>query len=122
MCIRDSYSTTCLSREDILGKWLHHADQIGFMMSMIKTDQAFQPLELSWNFPTHFLAEAYEGKIVTGINILHYHNQLSPEGRLMPTGVANIDRQIERANEILRPYEKLPEYKIIQAEYAASLS
>jgi len=115
------YASKCLLEEAVLGRWLHHADQIGFMMSMIKTSQAFSPLDLNWNFPTHFKADAYIGLSAEDVRILHYHNKLSPEGRLLPTDVPAIDRKIEQANAILSRYENLPEYKIIQAQFAASL-
>lgn len=115
------YASKCLLEEDVLGRWLHHADQIGFMMSMAKTAQAFSPLDLNWNFPTHFKPDAYAGVNADHVKIFHYHNKLSPEGRLLPITVPEIDGKIEQANAILSAYENLPEYKIIQAQYAASL-
>lgn len=116
-----SVSTKCLSQAEVLGKWLHHSDQIGFLMSMVKTETPFKPLALRYNFPTHFKPEAYDGMNVDDLKILHYHNKLSPTGRLMPTGHEGVDIYIHRANDILVAHEHLPEYKIIQSLYVASL-
>jgi len=116
-----SVSTKCLSQGEVLGKWLHHSDQIGFLMSMVKTDTPFKPLTLKYNFPTHFKPKAYDGVNVEDLKILHYHNKLSPEGRLIPTGHEGVDIYIDRANVVLRAHEHLPEYKTIQSLYATSL-
>ena len=116
------YSTNCLARKDILGNWLHHSDQIGFMMSMFETKQPFEPLGTEWNFPTHFKPEAYALVEIEDINILHYHNRLSEEGTLIPVGTAKIDRFINRANASLAEFSDLSEFKIIQKQYAQSLS
>ena len=91
-------------------------------MSMFETGQPFKPLRPEWNFPTHFKPEAYALVEIEDINILHYHNRLSEEGTLIPVGTAKIDRFINRANASLAEFSDLPEFKIIQKQYAQSLS
>lgn len=113
-------STRCLSESSILGRWLHHSDQIGFLMGMLRTELPFRPLALRHNFPTHFKVSDYESIQTDDIRILHYHDKLDAQGRLIRTGHAGVDRYIDQANAILRPYEELPEYKEIQSLFAAS--
>ena len=116
-----NFSSRCLSEKSILGRWLHHSDQIGFLMAMIKLGVPFRPLDLKYNFPTHFSVSEYEGIETEDIRILHYHDRLDRHGRLIRTGHAGVDAKIDQANGILLKYEYFPEYKNIQALYAASL-
>ena len=88
---------------------------------MIQTSQPFKPLGAEWNFPTHFKPRAYEATSKLDINILHYHNELSEAGFLKLTGVAWVDKFIQKANENLSQYSHFPEFKIVQKNYAASL-
>lgn len=117
-----NFSTRCLTREDILSKFLFHSDQIGFMMSMIATEQPFKPIRPEWNFPTHLKPEAYEPIDIEDIKIIHYHNRLSEDGRLIPVGVSKIDKFIYQANNSLAEFEDLPEFKVIQKQYIESLT
>ncbi|WP_427450047.1 hypothetical protein [Litorimonas sp. WD9-15] len=117
----NSISTTCLTQEQILGQWLHHSDQIGFLFSMLKTNMPFKPLSLRYNFPTHFKPRFYDGLDIEDIQIVHYHNKLLPSGHLIETGHEGVDAYIHRANQILEKYDDLPEYIEISARYAASL-
>lgn len=115
------YSSQCLSETELLGERLHHSDQIGFLMSMIKTELPFRQLDIRYNFPTHFDRSEYDGIQVEDISIIHYHDKICSKGRLNETGHDGIDAFINRANGILKRYEHHPEYKEIQSIYAASL-
>ncbi|MEP3892682.1 MAG: hypothetical protein ABJN52_01655 [Litorimonas sp.] len=115
------YSNQCLAETGLLGKRLHHSDQIGFLMSMIKTELPFRELDIRYNFPTHLESSEYDSIQVDDISIIHYHDKICSRGRLIETGHAGIDTFINRANHILKRYEHHPEYKEIQSIYAASL-
>ncbi len=115
------YSSKCLTQTDILENKLHHSDQLGFMLALIKTKLPFRHLDLSYNFPTHFKSSVYDSCNTDDIKILHYHHKINEKGRLLSTGHKAVDTYINKANTILAEYDSLPEYADIQAQYSLSL-
>jgi hypothetical protein len=90
----------CLSREDVLGSKVIHADQLGFMLSMLECGLPFEQLPVHANFPTHFPASRY-GEVPASISSLHYHGNIVESGRLGAVGIPGIDLAIETANRRL---------------------
>lgn len=88
----------CLGRNDLLGAWTHHADQLGFAMAAVETGLKTDPLPPSENFPTNLSADAYNFFEVGPINTFHYHNRTDDRGAMLRVGVDWIDRQIDEAN------------------------
>jgi len=116
------WSKFCLARPDILGKWHHHSDQLGFMLSMIELELPFSPLSEKHNFPIHFAAKYYEGgDIYHDLCILHYHAKLDENGKITDTGVQNIDVQIAKVNTLLSTFDQNSHYQAIKSAYKYSL-
>ena len=74
----------CLERKISMGRWAHHADQIGFAMAMLETELPFAPLELKDNFPTCLEPAAYAHLPQTTLRTMHYHAQVDSEGLPIP--------------------------------------
>lgn len=99
----------CLDHASTLKRWSHHADQLGFALAMLETQQKdypykinFEPLSVEWNFPTHFSKKNYCNVTPCNIKLLHYHSHIDQEtGLLKPTGVDWIDKSIMRSNDAL---------------------
>ena len=94
------WAGACLSRRDLLGRYTHHADQLGFMLGMLETGLSFHSLPEHANFPTHLPASGY-GSVPQRITSLHYHDRVAADGRLLRVGRSDIDRWIDAANDLL---------------------
>lgn len=99
------WAAYCLSRDDILGAQLKHADQLGFMLAMLETGLSLTPLPEHANFPTHFPANVY-ADVPAMISSLHYHGNVLDDGRLGTVGHPIIDRWIGQANRILHDHDR----------------
>ena len=68
-------------------------------IALAATGTGSMALDVRWNTPTHdpttIPADAAEPSII------HYHQQVDPGGRLLPTGVPPIDRRIDTANHAI---------------------
>lgn len=89
----------CLERADLLARWAHHADQLGFMFSLIETNTSLSPLEPGANFPVHFSEDILKRAKERVLTSLHYHDRLDAHGLIRATGLPWIDQAILRANE-----------------------
>lgn len=91
----------CLQREELLGNWLLHSDQLGFGMAVLEGSWAVEQLPIAENFPSHFEPAVYDALEEIPISALHYHFKLDTHGLIVPTQVAWIDKQISAANKML---------------------
>lgn len=91
----------CLDRGALLGRWAHHADQLGFNLAMIEMGLPFKPLDLADNFPTHFPAGDYGLVTERPLRAIHYHDHLDDHGLPLKVGVNWIDRQIDKVRQRL---------------------
>lgn len=92
----------CLEREDILDRWIHHSDQLGFTLAMTEAGLNFQPLDISDNFPTHFPRQTYDDILEEKIRLVHYHDRMDIHGLPSLTGISWIDKQIALMNDKIR--------------------
>jgi 2-polyprenyl-3-methyl-5-hydroxy-6-metoxy-1,4-benzoquinol methylase len=85
-----------LDRTGLLDQWTVHLDQVAMALAMAAEGFGFHPLDPRWNTPTHDL-----GRIpadAASPAVIHYHQELSADGRIKTTGTESIDRQIGRVN------------------------
>jgi SAM-dependent methyltransferase len=88
-----------LERTALLEQWTVHLDQVSMALALAAEGVGFHPLDLRWNTPTHDPARLPAD--VAPPAVIHYHHELVADGRIRPTGMAPIDRQIERANSAI---------------------
>jgi len=89
-------------KNDILGPYRKHADQIGFCFAMLELSLPFEPLPEALNFPTHLSPEICAA--LNGVKplVLHYHWRLDQSGCLLPLGLVQADSSIANVNEVIR--------------------
>ncbi len=58
-----------------------------------------EQLDVRWNTPTHDLTRIPPDPPIPAV--IHYHQEVDPQGRIRMTGFPSIDRQIERVNEAI---------------------
>jgi 2-polyprenyl-3-methyl-5-hydroxy-6-metoxy-1,4-benzoquinol methylase len=87
-----------LEHIDMLGEYGHHVDQIAMSLALSQLEVRTQPLSVLDNFPVHLEAERIRPLAQEGINVIHYHKSLLPDGRIKPTGISEVDCQIARVN------------------------
>lgn len=108
----------CLEQSAILGRWAHHADQLGFSLAMLESQQSggtrtldIESLSAEWNFPTYLPEKCYRGISPVDIKALHYHGQVDEgTGLLKPSGVEWVDKAIRQANHTLTACGDYPSY------------
>lgn len=100
------WSLFCLANADLLEKWAHHSDQLGFALAMHESGLEFEPLDIYDNFPTHFPAGLYSRLPEKAIRFIHYHDKTDNHGFPVPIGIPWVDRQISEANERIRAYRR----------------
>ena len=85
-----------LDRVELLAEWSVHVDQVAMALALADRHIGAAPLDVRWNTPTHdpsrYATDPPEPAII------HYHQQVDRQGRLLPTGVAPIDRRVAVAN------------------------
>ena len=72
----------CLDNKDVLDRWHHHADQLGFALAILETGLPFQLLDVAENFPTHFKFEQYSKIRERSLRAIHYHSNM--DGAILP--------------------------------------
>jgi hypothetical protein len=108
----------CLEQSAILGRWAHHADQLGFSLAMLESQQSggtrtldIESLSAEWNFPTYLPEKCYRGISPVDIKALHYYGQVDEgTGLLKPSGVEWVDKAIRQANHTLTACGDYPSY------------
>lgn len=89
-------------QEDTLGRYHVHIDQIAFAMALDQLGAAIQVLEAGINVPTHLGELTRRSPAPSGVVCLHYHDRQDGLGQIAPTGSANLDAEIGRANDQIR--------------------
>lgn len=97
----------CLDQGDVLDRWLHHSDQLGFALAILETRLSVMPLERGSNFPTHFKVAYYTTAEPETISAFHYHRCLDAAGFVQYVGVPWIDFQITAANDAISPFRRV---------------
>ena len=93
------WANWCLGKEEILGKYTKHADQLGFCFAVMETGLELEHLPNTLNFPTHFSKRTYQKKkIELPPKVLHYHAELTPNLQLKEIGIPVVDQVIKEAN------------------------
>ncbi|MBC7360570.1 MAG: methyltransferase domain-containing protein [Desulfacinum sp.] len=87
---------------DILGKWAHHADQLGFALAVIDGGFQFKYLSIDANFPTHLQKDILARIPPCQIRGFHYHDHWDSHGLPLGTGVKWIDNQLNDLNGRIR--------------------
>lgn len=93
------WSNICLERGDRLGKYEHHADQMGFALAMLDVGLDYELLSIGENFPLHFGADAYRAVEPCDISIIHYHWHVENHGLPKLVGVEWIDEQVQSVSK-----------------------
>jgi 2-polyprenyl-3-methyl-5-hydroxy-6-metoxy-1,4-benzoquinol methylase len=91
----------CLQQEEILGRSLHHSDQLGFMLAMLETNLPFLPLTSRENFPLHHTTNQYQDIPEQSVAAFHYHHYMDNHGRIARGEIPWINTQIDAANDHL---------------------
>ncbi|WP_306131399.1 hypothetical protein [Roseivivax marinus] len=94
----ERHARACLASEDTLGDKLLHSDQLAFMLAMLETGLPFDPLGVEWNFPTHLAPVNYIGHENVAPKALHYHRQMSRDGKLLPPPAKGAARAVAEFN------------------------
>jgi hypothetical protein len=85
-----------LDRIELLGQWPVYVDQVAMALALHAEGIDWVPLDVRWNTPTHdagrIPSDAPEPAIV------HYHQEVDPDGLLLPTSSPSINRGIAKAN------------------------
>ena len=97
----ERWARFCLKQPDLLGKYLHHSDQLGMGMALAESDIPIDPLPAGANLPIHFekrLLARIRRQEISGI---HYHRHVEAHGLPCDVGIPWIDRAIRRVREEL---------------------
>jgi hypothetical protein len=88
-----------LDRIELLQQWSVHVDQVSFALALAASAIATMPLDVRWNTPSHdptrIPPDAPEPSVI------HYHQQVDRNGRLLGTGVPPIDLRISATNHAI---------------------
>jgi SAM-dependent methyltransferase len=88
-----------LVRRDLLAAWAHYVDQVAMAMALAAESIETLELDIRWNLPIHVPAIIPADPPIPAI--IHYHQQVSPTGQVLSTGLAAIDRRVQDANAAL---------------------
>jgi hypothetical protein len=92
-----------LARLHLLRQWAVHADQVSMLLALRAGQWGFAPLPLGANTPTHAESiRSVASPLLEPLVGIHYHDQVTPQGLLLPTGHPHLDRAIDAANRAVR--------------------
>jgi len=94
------WSRFCLDQGNLLGRRLHHSDQLGFGLALLEMNAPVDHLRIHDNFPIH-LTKQLDGVAPGPIRAVHYHSEMDDHGLLKRTGIDWIDDQIIPLNRDL---------------------
>ena len=95
----ETWARWLLDRRELLLDWTFHLDQVAMTLALAAEGIGSEPLDVRWNTPVHDLTRIPEDPPVPAV--IHYHQQIDPQGRIRMTGSPSIDGQIERVNEAI---------------------
>lgn len=103
------YSTEILKEEELLGKTVKHADQLGFSAVINKLNVSIDKLEITHNFPAHLSRPEEIDRVKTKVpRVLHYHDLIEGNGLISMTSHELSNMKIKEVNTCLReilPFE-----------------
>jgi hypothetical protein len=82
-----------------LGPYRPHVDQVSWTLTLGQLAIPFEPLPAAHNYPVHFGASEHYRRSPTDIASFHYHYRMDASGRILPTGIPELDGQIAVANQ-----------------------
>ena len=85
-----------LDRMELLRTWTVYVDQVAMALGLAAAGIEPTALDVRWNTPTHDLTRIPTEAPAPAI--VHYHQQVDNDGRLLPTGNAAVDRTIAVVN------------------------
>jgi SAM-dependent methyltransferase len=88
-----------LDRIDLLAEWSVYVDQVAFALALVSCHVEPLALGVRWNTPIHDPDRLPSGDEKPAL--IHYHQELDSLGLLRRTGIAGIDRQIDRVNHAI---------------------
>lgn len=94
--------------QEILGAYRKHVDQISFALAVAKMRTPLTLLPPECNLPLHIFRLLEESQRTDyarhnrTIFALHYHDLLSPQGKLLEVGIDCLDREIRSMNDIIK--------------------
>jgi hypothetical protein len=88
-----------LDRAELLEEWTVYVDQVAMALGLADAGLIASPLDVQWNTPIHDASRIRADAPVPAM--IHYHRQVDSQGQLTKTGVASIDRQIDRINRVV---------------------
>jgi hypothetical protein len=96
------YAVDLLAHVERMQRWPMHVDQVAWAFAMMHLNLPFAELPIEYNFPTGLAKHLPPGAFGEPV-VLHYHGRLDRNGLLKSSGVAVVDRAIQKANGVLRP-------------------
>ncbi len=85
---------------DLLGPYRGHCNQASLSVALALTQVPFREAPLALNFPLHLTHLASTPELLeTDPAILHYHQRVAADGRLLPAPYPQAQRRIEELNE-----------------------
>lgn len=97
----EKHARYCLEQPTVLGKHLHHADQLGMGLALAESGDAIDFLPFGANLPTNF-SSAKLGLVPSqAISALHYHSNMDQHGLPKRVGVSWIDDGIDRIRSVI---------------------
>ena len=93
----ERHARWCLHQPDLLGAFLHHADQLGLGLALAESGDPIDLLPFGANMPTNFSAEELGRVPRQSIGAIHYHAHMDQHGLPEPVGVDWLDDGIQRA-------------------------
>jgi SAM-dependent methyltransferase len=98
-----------MDRLHVLERWRVHVDQVAMLLTLLVSHTRFHPLPIGANLPTHVGAiGAMPEEVIGPVSGIHYHDLVTPQGLLRPTGFPWVDAAIGRANAAIA--EELREF------------
>ena len=95
----EAWARWLLGHRELLLDWAFHLDQVAMALALAAEGIGSEQLEVRWNTPIHDLTRIPADPPAPAI--IHYHQQVDPQGRILSTGFSSIDQQIERVNQAI---------------------
>jgi SAM-dependent methyltransferase len=93
----ETWARWLLDRRALLRDWTFHLDQVAMVLALAAEGVPTEQLDVRWNTPIHDPSRMPPDPPVPAV--IHYHQEIDPDGRIRATGFPSIDRQIERVND-----------------------
>lgn len=92
------YAIKCINeRETFSPGYAKHADQVGFALAMASLNKKVSHLDINWNFPIHVETKGLD----VDAKILHFHDRINDQIKLLFTSNEIINLKITHVNSII---------------------